>query len=143
MRQKLLLNQSRVERASKSRIVRADDSNCVAARRLHYSVPSVSSGTVGGRSVRHLINSAAAARLNHWAAFPWPQPSVVPCTSRAVHPAMDWDRQVARQLILYRTIVCAQRTVRPICLRIHRLCSTNRYRHAPTLPRLSSRLRLL
>ena len=59
--------------------------------------------------MRHLINSAAAARLNHWAAFPWPQPSVVPCTSRAVHPAMDWDRQIARQLILYRTIVCAQR----------------------------------
>ena len=59
--------------------------------------------------MRHLINSAATASLNHWATFPWPQPSMVPCTSCAVHPAMDWDRQIALQLILYRIVVCAQR----------------------------------
>jgi hypothetical protein len=62
--------------------------------------------------VRHLINSGATASLNHWAAFPWPQPTVVPFCSRAIHPAMDWDRQIALQLILYRIVVCAQRVGR-------------------------------
>jgi hypothetical protein len=38
LRQKLFLNKPRVERASKSRIIGADDPNCIAASRLHYHV---------------------------------------------------------------------------------------------------------
>jgi hypothetical protein len=32
----------------------------------------------------------------------------MPCASRAIYPAMDRDRQIALQLILYRIVVCTE-----------------------------------
>jgi hypothetical protein len=56
-------------------------------------------------STRHLIDGASAARLDHGAALPRPQPAIVPRAIGAIHSTMDGDRQIASLHVRNRIVI--------------------------------------